>query len=239
MAPRRPHLLPFHLGCPLTSQPICRCRLYVRAPPPYILRAHYDKRTNRVTTQREATRQRLLRSLMAVSTTASISPTLSHAVWKRNLQQQPALTVPSNGVASIVDSAEVSRDAAHLNRRLDESEAAEAVREAQLRRARELERERDAQLRREREEQMAELAREEEREREKEEQLKREQRQVERERDRERSRMRKRERDRERNRRRRLQREAEREQRERERSDENAVAQQARRRRDRVRRPHR
>lgn len=211
MTPRRPSLHAFHLACPLTSLPLCRCRLYRRAPPTYVLRARLGLSDATRPTDREATRQRLLRALIAPST-GTISAELAHALHARHTRRPCARRV----LAALTDPAEVSRDEAALLSRIEVAEEADAAREAEARREREREREREAAERREREEAAAAAAAEEHMETgAMEEEAAPEK--SRRERDRERSRMRKRERDRERNRRRRLQREAEREERERER----------------------
>ncbi len=124
----------FHLGCPYTSQPLCRCRLYERAPPLWKLAPPSAAAPDN---SREAARQRLLGAIANGAAESYIDGALAYAVHQRATNVASLKARTAHLLAALVDAAETRRDEAKITERLAAAEAAENERAAEFRRLRE------------------------------------------------------------------------------------------------------
>lgn len=122
----------FHLACPYTSQVLCRCRLYERAPPLWKLS---NRTTSKPTTKREAIRQELLANI-ANTSAPYIDGAFAYAVHERANPKIPQNTSNIRLLAGLLDSAETRRDEAKFIERLSNAENAENERLAEIKKLR-------------------------------------------------------------------------------------------------------
>lgn len=157
MASSRRHRPPsdFHLACPYTSLPLCRCRLYVRTPALWALDTPNPQNPSVRADPRENARQLLLGAIARGGahrcSSASVSSAFARAVHRR-ANRSYSRNATMRNLAALMDAAETEREDAALRTRLTAAEIAEAARAAEAKRLRD-------EARRQREEELAEARR--------------------------------------------------------------------------------